>query len=76
MFLDIPYVADLLLLRDKCQALIDYNLHHENSRHWNHDYRIGDQVLELLPEPNKLGHRTRGPFTILQVPHTNGTITI
>jgi hypothetical protein len=75
MFLDIPYVADLLLLRDKRQALIDYNLHRENNRRWNYDYRIGDQVLELLPEPNKLGHRTRGPFPILQV-HTNGTVTI
>lgn len=55
MFLDIPYVADLPFL-DKCQALIDYNLCHENYRHWNHDYQIGDQVLELLPEPNKSGH--------------------
>jgi hypothetical protein len=75
MFIDIPYVADLLLLRDKRQALIDYNLRHENNCHRNYDYRIGDQVLELLPEPNKLGHHTRGPFSILQV-HTNGTVTI
>lgn len=75
MFIDIPYVADLLLLRDKRQALIDYNLRRENNRRRNYDYRIGDQVLELLPEPNKLGHRTSGPFSILQV-HTNGTVTI
>jgi transposase InsO family protein len=75
MFIDIPYVADLLLLRDKRQALIDYNLRRENNRRRNYDYQVGDQVLEILPAPTKLGHRTTGPFPILQI-HTNGTVTI
>jgi hypothetical protein len=26
MFLDIPFVTDLMMLREKCQAMIDYNL--------------------------------------------------
>jgi hypothetical protein len=73
--MDIPFVADLLLLRDKRQALIDYNLRRENNRRRNHDYQIGDQVLEILPQPNKLGKLTNGPFTITRV-HTNGTVTI
>jgi transposase InsO family protein len=75
MLMDIPFVADLLLLRDKRQALIDYNLRRENNRRRNHDYQIGDQVLEILPQPNKLGKLTNGPFTITRV-HTNGTVTI
>ena len=68
MFLDIPYVADLLLLRDKRQALIDYNLRRENYRRRNHDYQVGDYVLELLSKKGqlfpRLGQRTRGPYRI------------
>ena len=75
MFMDIPFIADLLLLQDKRQTLINYNLHQENNRHRNHDYQIGDQVLEILPQPNKLGMLMKGPFTITRV-HTNGTVTI
>ena len=31
MLMDIPFVADLLLLREKRQTLIDYNLRRENN---------------------------------------------
>ena len=75
MFIDLPYIADLLLLRDKRQALIDYNLRRENNKRRTHDYKINDYVLELVPNPTKLGFRTRGPFRVEQV-HTNGTLTI
>jgi hypothetical protein len=77
MLLDVPYVADLLMLREKRQALIDYNLRRENNRRRNFDYRIGQQVLEIVPSDKraKLGVTTMGPYTIVDV-HTNGTITI
>ena len=75
MLMDIPFMADLLLLCKKCQTLIDYNLRRENNRRRNYDYQIGDRVLEILPKPNKLGQFTKGPFTITRV-HTNGTVTI
>ena len=75
MFMDLPFVADLLLLRNKRQALIDYNLRRENLKRRNFDYEPGMEVLELTPNPNKLGKLTRGPFTIERV-HCNGTITI
>jgi hypothetical protein len=75
MLIDVPYVANLLLLRDKRQALIDYNLRRENNRRRNFDYRAGEFVLEVDKDPTKLGLRTSGPYRIEQV-HTNGTLTI
>jgi hypothetical protein len=36
MLLEIPYVADLLVLRDNRQALIDYNVKRENDRRKRH----------------------------------------
>ena len=75
MWMDVPYIANLLLLRDRRQALIDYNLRRENNRRRNYDYVAGQYVLELDKDPTTLGSRTRGPFQILQT-HTNGTITI
>jgi hypothetical protein len=75
MLIDVPYVANLLLLREKRQAVIDDNLSWENNRQCNFDYVAGQQVLELVPDPAKLETRMKGPYRILQV-HTNGTVTI
>ena len=75
MIVDVPFVANLLLLHNKRQAVIDYNLRRENQRRHTYDYKKGQQVLELVPKPTKLGPRTRGPFVIEQV-HANGTLTI
>ena len=75
MMIDVPYIANFLLLRDKRQALIDYNLRRENNRRRNFDYQAGEYVLELKKDPTKLGIRTTGPYRIEQV-HTNGTLTI
>ena len=75
MIMDVPFVANLLLLHDKRQAVIDYNLRRENQRRYNYDYKQGQQVLEILSKPTKLGQRTKGPFVIEQV-HANGTLTI
>jgi hypothetical protein len=38
MLIDVPYVANLLLLREKRQAVIDYNLSRENNRRCNFDF--------------------------------------
>ena len=75
MLHDLPFVADLLLLKDKKQALIDYNLRRENQKRRTFDYQPGQQVLEILPDPKKLGRLTAGPFPIERV-HCNGTVTI
>jgi hypothetical protein len=75
MLIDVPYVANLLLLCEKRQAVIDDNIRWENNRQRNFDYIAGQQVVELVPDPAKLETRTKGPYRILQV-HTNGTVTI
>ena len=67
MLLDIPFVADLIQLRDKRQALIDPNLRRVNNRRGNFDYIVGNYVFEII----KMG----GPYWIEQV-HTNGTLPI
>ena len=71
----VPFVANLLLLHNKRQVVVDYNLHRENQRRYNYDYKQGQHILELLSKPTKLGQRTKGPFLIEQV-HANGTFTI
>ena len=79
MFFDIPYIANLIMLRDKRQAIINYNLWRENNRRRNYDYRVGQQVYEIVKTKTGIGQKlqtqTRGPYTIEQV-HTNGTLTI
>ena len=79
MFLDIPYIADLITLRNKRQLRIDSNLRTENNRRRNYDYRQNDYVYELTktkhPLFSKIRTQAQGPYRILQV-HTNGTLTI
>ena len=77
MLLEVPYVADLLLMRQRRQRLIDYNVIRENRRRYRHDYRIGDEVLEIIPKENRprLAAICKGPYRVVQV-HTNGTITV
>ena len=74
MILDIPFIAALILLRQKRQQLIDYNFRRKNNRQ-----RVGKQVYKLVKVKNpitaKLHTRTHGPYQILQV-HTKGTLTI
>ena len=41
MFINLPFVADLLLLRDNLQALIDCNLRRENAKRRTFDYEPG-----------------------------------
>ena len=79
MLLDVPYVADLITLRNRRQLKIDENLRKENNRRRNYDYRVGESVYELSKVKDPLFSRiriqARGPFPILQV-HSNGTLTI
>ena len=75
MVLDIPPVADLELIRQQRQQLIDNRLIAASSRRFSHDYSIGDEVLKLHYKPNKLDPRATGQYKILRV-HINGTLTI
>jgi transposase InsO family protein len=75
MFLDVPIIADLHLLQQQRQALINKNLMRANRKRISHDYQPNDEVLILAYKANTLDPQATGPFTIHSV-HTNGTITI
>jgi hypothetical protein len=74
MFLNVPIIADLQGLHAKREDLVRKNLEFANRRRIRYDYQQGQRVL-VKSVKDKLGSRTEGPFTILQV-HTNGTVTI
>ena len=75
--LEVPYVANHLLLRERRQRLIDYNVVRENRKRYKHDYQVNDEVLEIVPKEHRarLAATCKGPYRINRV-HTNGTITI
>jgi hypothetical protein len=75
MVLDIQLIADLQLIREQRQHLIDNCLIAANRRRFSYDYTVGDEVLKLKYKPDKLEPRATGPFRVEQV-HTNGTLTI
>lgn len=75
MFLDIPLIADLHLIQERCQAIIDKNLIKHNSCRRFHDYQPQDSVLLKLSDPSSMEERFTGPFKI-ESTHVNGTITI
>jgi hypothetical protein len=75
MVLDIPLIADLHLIQQRKQALIDERLVQANRKRFSHDYHIGDSVLKLSYKPDKMNPRASGPYRVETV-HTNGTITI
>ena len=75
MLLDIPLIADLHLLQQKRQALIDERLNCTNRMRILHDYQPAEEVMILTYKPDKLETRAIGPFVIQRV-HTNGTVTI
>ena len=73
--LDIPFIADWEFIRKHRQQLVDRRLIQANKRRFSYDYHIGDRVLKLAYEPNKMQPRAMGPFSIETV-HANGTVTI
>jgi transposase InsO family protein len=75
MILDIPLLANLHDIQQRRQLIIDDRLRRANLKRRSFDYQVGQQVLLLADNPDKLQDRASGPFPITQV-HANGTITI
>ena len=79
MLLNIPLLADLQLIRDNRQLLINENLRQQNLKRRFFDFQVGQLVLILNSKlhPDKLEPRApEGPFlTIIQI-HVNGTVAI
>jgi hypothetical protein len=75
MVMNIPFVADLTLIRDHRQQLIDQHLLTSNRKRISYDYQPNQEVLKLVYEPAKLEPQAVGPYHVNAV-HTNGTLTI
>ena len=76
MFLNIPLIADWHAITQKREHfLVNENLIQENNKHRRNDYVQNQKVLKIRHNPHKLGHRTAGPYKVLQT-HVNGTLTI
>jgi transposase InsO family protein len=74
MLLNIPILADLQALHSKRTTLVQRNLAVANRRRIRYDYQPGQRVA-IKNVQDRLGIRSEGPFSIVQV-HTNGTVTI
>ncbi len=55
MFLDVPYVAELLALRKHSQLKVDDNLCCANAKRILHDYKVNDKIFKKRHEWSKLG---------------------
>jgi hypothetical protein len=79
---NIPLVTDLQQLRKRRQEPVDQRLLIANAKRYARDYAIGDEVLKLVYQPDKLDPRAKGPYRINRVqwygnhcdfPRSNGT---
>jgi transposase InsO family protein len=76
MLFDIPLIADMEVIRQRRQMIVDERARLVNRSRVSHDYAVGDRVLIRATAPDKLDLRTHpNPFTITRV-HSNGTVTI
>ena len=72
-----PLVADIIMLHNKRQDLIDKCLLKANASRISHDYKVDEEVSkkEHLGLSDKLKSAFSGPCKITQI-HANGTVTI
>jgi hypothetical protein len=75
MVMNIPMMADLTLVQQKQQQLIDQHLIESNRNCFSYDYKMNQEVLKLEYKPDKLAPCATGPYRITDV-HTNSTVTI
>jgi hypothetical protein len=75
MFLNVPLIADWQAIARTCEHNFKENLRHANWKQRQFDYASGQQVLKKVHDPNKLGVRMEGPYTIERI-HINGNLTI
>ena len=70
MVMNIPLLADLTLIQQNRQQMIDQRLIQSNRKRFAYNYQPGQEVLKLTYKPGKLEPRAVGPFRIIAV-HTN-----
>jgi hypothetical protein len=75
MVMNVPFIADLNLIQQHRQQIIEKRLLIGNHQRFYHDYFPNQEVLKLVDEPDKLAPRALGPYRILTV-YSNRTLTI
>jgi len=75
MFLDFFIIADLQLLQQNRQVLIDKQLMLASTKRISLDYQPGQKVPKLAISPIKLDPFYEGPYVTHTV-HTNGMVTL
>jgi hypothetical protein len=75
MFLNVPLIADWQAIARLSKHHLNKNLQRANRKQCQYVYAPGQQVLEKVHNPTKLGIRTEGSYTIERV-HVNGNMTI
>ena len=75
MFINLPLIADWRMIAAHHEQFVNDRLRRHNAKRRRYDYTVGQRVLKKLHKPNKLGHKTEGPYNVTQV-HVNETATI
>jgi hypothetical protein len=75
MFLTVPLIANWQAIARTCKHHVNENLRRAKRKRHQFDYAPGQQVLEKVHNPTKLGVRTEGPYTIECI-CVNGNLTI
>ena len=75
MFIDVPIIADLIVIRNRRQQLNDNNLLRHNRKRYDHHYRLGDMIMAKVHDPTKMQEKLHGPYPIIEL-RTNGTVRI
>ncbi len=77
MLFDVPFVADWHKIGEQKQSLTNHVNQHNNTKHIDYDYKVGDKVLLIYKGILCKAESTYGkePWSITTV-HTNGTIRI
>ena len=75
MMFPVEFLADWQAIKNRKQLLINKNNQRENAKRISYDYQVGQKVMMLKPNPNKMETPREGPYSIIRI-HTNGTVTI
>jgi len=75
MIFNVKHVANWKAIKEWKQKKINYNNARENARRLKYTYHVGEEVLVIRDEANKLEKPYQGPFRVVEV-FTNGTVRI
>ena len=75
MLINVLLLSNLIAIKDQRQQVIDNNLMRTNKKRVNHNYNIGDRVMIVTYDPNKLDSKQHEPYQIIQV-FTNSMVRV